>query len=195
MVFEEKKPGVFSISTVQTEEGETFKLDADEAVDIITKLNGMVVMMQLTTPEKKRPDVVTLNSSGDSSGSPLLINGQLALPPPEGSESDVEILPMMTDVARDLLEVDTGEEGGAAAEGGAIPKLNLQLAAKTDGGTKHYRKVEDKEKREDSDSSVNASPELQKSQPVMGKEKDKAKTTPPPRKQTKSKQEKNKPRK
>ena len=127
MVFEEKKPGVFSISTVQTEEGETFKLDADEAVDIITKLNGMVVMMQLTTPEKKRPDVVTLNSSGDSSGSPLLINGQLALPPPEGSESDVEILPMMTDVARDLLEVDTGEEGGAAAEGGAIPKLNLQL--------------------------------------------------------------------
>ena len=69
------------------------------------------------------------------------------------------------------------------------------VAAKTDGGTKHYRKVEDKEKREDSDSSVYASPELQKSQPVMGKEKDKAKTTPPPRKQTKSKQEKNKPRK
>ena len=209
MVFKEKKPGVFSIATVETEEGETFKLEADEAADIVTRLNGsqfkrsnkriMVVMMQLTTPEKKKPDVVTLSSSDDSGDSSLLVNGQLALrspqAPPAGDgeggddDDDGDVHPVTPDMARELLEVDTGE-------GGAIPKFKLNVM-QTAGGSKHYRKVGDKSKREDSDSSVNASPELPKSQPVTKTEKDKAKTTPPWKqtKQNKQKQSKKKPRK
>ena len=74
-------------------------------------------------------------------------------------------------MARELLEVDTGE-GGSQGEHGAIPKFKLNVM-QTAGGSKHYRKVGDKSKREDSDSSVNASPELPKSQPVTNTEKDK----------------------
>ena len=98
-------------------------------------------------------------------------------------------------MARELLEVDTGE-GGSQGEHGAIPKFKLNVM-QTAGGSKHYRKVGDKSKREDSDSSVNASPELPKSQPVTKTEKDKAKTTPPWKqtKQNKQKQSKKKPRK
>ena len=189
MVFKERKPGVFSISTVETEEGETFNLEAEEAADIVTRLNGiqfkksnkriMVVMMQCTTPEKKKPDVVTLNSSGESNDS-LLVNGQLALPPPPegGSDNDIdEVQPLTPPVAKDLIEVDTGEGGKGGADGGAIPKFKLNVT-QTAGGSKHYRKVGDKAKRDDSDSSVCASPDLPKSQQV-NKEKEKSKTTPP----------------
>ena len=161
MVFKETKPGVFSIATVE-EEGQEHKLEAEEAAEIVTKLNGiqfedtnrriMVTMLKLSTPEKKKPETITLDDSGEGQGATAAAPGG-ALP-------------------EDLVNVDTEESAEEAdsdrdVESEKVKKsLKLNIAAcRTEGGTKHLRVVGGKSRREESDTSLEASPELSKSQP------------------------------
>ena len=195
MVFKGNKPGVFLIETVEVD-GESYKLSAEEAAHMVTKLNGVTVerrrvsvqMAALSTPTKRKPEVVTLDDSGEASQP-----GQLALPAPgagadggAAAEASAEAAASSlgtektSDSDEDLMEqsveeVDEEDESGGSGEGGEKEKRekgSLKLKFKTDitkTGTKNTRVVGGKAKREDSDTSsasIDASPDLsQKSVP------------------------------
>ena len=124
MVFKETKPGVFSISTVEIDEGEVIKLEAEEAADIVMKLNGtqfentnkriMVSMIALTTPEKRKPDVINIDVRSDEELE------QLAILPPPGDKASGSSPEVVEETApKDLVEVDTKEgESNEDDEGG-----------------------------------------------------------------------------
>ena len=173
MVFKETKPGAFSIATVKFQDGEMHKLEAQEAADLVTKLNGitfdktnkriMVTMMKLTTPEKEKnnPEVVQLDDSDGEISPP---NEQLALTNEQGGASEAS------------TETKTPEKSGEEAEGGddedegagkSKDSLKINISAEyTKGGTRHHRVVGGKAKRTDllDTSSIEASPELVKTQ-------------------------------
>ena len=161
MLFKETKPGVFSIATIEVD-GEVLKLDAEEAANIISAVNGveykgkriMVTMMTLNTPEKvKKQEVVTLSSSPDTPTG-ALIPGQLALPAPGDEANHDDSVEEIKTPERDVSE-----------------SLKLRIATQqTVGGTTHYRAVGEKNKRlDDSNSSADGSPELTDKSKATGK--------------------------
>ena len=191
MCFQGKKPGTFSIETVEGDDGENCKIDFAEAEEMVTKLNGhlyqkrtiTVTMTQLTTPEKVRklPEMVTLDSSGED----VTTGDQLALPAPTDNKAgDVEEPKTPTNTpAKEILK--TLESALDAAEGTGEPekptdpamealKIRILREVTASGSVnnkvesvekveKAERKVGGKAKRADmSNSSVEASPELVK---------------------------------
>ena len=179
MCFKDGKPGAFSVATVEDESGEVLQLEAEDAAEMVTKLNGVefkkkriqVTMVSMCTPEKKKK-VVTLDETPD---------GPLALMPPspgaEGGEAreegeggkegedteeseeesdDDDVLPELPKTP----EVNTG----ARAKDKESLKINITAAGFTGGGTKLHkasRVAGEKDKRGDtSNSSIEASPVL-----------------------------------
>ena len=207
MVFKGKKPGTFLIETVEVD-GESYRLTAEEAAEMVTKLNGVAVerrrvtvqMASLSTPTKRKPEVVTLDDSGDAQP-----KSQLSLPAPEGgaaggapttdgasataggsgappaAPASSDSPPLMDSEDENIMEQSV-EEVDEENEGGEKAKGDLKLKFKTDitkTGTKNVRVVGGKSKRGEGDtssSSIDASPELSqktqsRSQSSKGKEK------------------------
>ena len=203
MLFKESKPGVFSISTVEEEGGELLKVEADEAAEIVQRLNGiqfessnkriMVTMVALTTPEKKKPiEVVKLDDSDPSDPA------QLALPEPEAAAASGEGAQAAAqpeaeaDSDEDLL-VETESEDDETKLKKSL-KLNIS-AAYTKGGTKTHRVTGAKSKREESDTSLEASPPLKtqtNTQPRSNTQKGKGELPKDSAKNTKAKDAKGK---
>ena len=101
MCFKGNKPGTFIISSYEDDNGEMVHLNAGEAQDIVTKLHGvehnkkrvMVQMEALSTPSKRKPEVVHLDDSGENSSQvppaqPVAAAGDPILPNPPGPEAD-----------------------------------------------------------------------------------------------------------
>ena len=164
MCFKEGKPGSFSISTVEDDNGEVLALDTEDAQEMVTKLNGvehsgrriMVTMVAMMTPEKKKR-VVTLNDTPEGD--------QLALEGPTGEEGAEQIDLDVSSDDGDLNDDDGGEVIMKTPENKepkkqAPIKLNITI---TQGGTKQVRVPGEKIKRADlSDTSLEASPQLDK---------------------------------
>ena len=190
MCFQGRKPGTFTIETIEDEAGTKCKIDAAEAEEIITKLNGQnfqkriisVTMAQLSTPEKskKKPVVVILNSSNDDSVSQPT-EGQLALPAPEGlpAEPQKESAPanpqqgagvdaeLPKNSEAEKANMETDELPGTPTDETAKEALKLRILREvTETGTvtnRTERVIGDKSKRMDtSGSSLDGSPELTK---------------------------------
>ena len=204
MVFKGTKPGTFLINSIILEDGEKLILDADDASETVTKLNGaevehkhqkkrvIVQMGAMTTPEKKKmmepKEVVDITDSSrdesnlgaSGSGEAEKEKGKTKKTPPAAPASAKP-----SEVTGDKEEEEEREEvdeevdgsGGEGDEEGDEDSLKLMIKTQTSKtGTKTTRVVGGKAKRADlSASSLDASPPLQQKKRVKGKRNGKGK--------------------
>ena len=185
MVFKGAKPGTFTISNTEAEDGELFKLAGNESKVIVDKLHGKmldgkritVVMTCLTTPQKVKKRVITLDSSAGSDPSIEEINissgdgGEKEKTKNKKKEGDSKGTPHP---AKSVKSKGTNAKSKAEEPKAQDPKTSKLSQTKLNFSTTPGRQVGAKAPREESSGSEAGSPSDKKS-PSQKQDKKKSK--------------------